>query len=556
MADVSERDIDIVARTILGEALNEPYTGKIAVASVIANRAATNYAKYGFSPADQALAGNGRQFNNWMKTINGRANGAYSATMLPASDPRYQEARSIAEGVLKGVIPDPTGGATHYYNPNIVRPAWAREMTAKGETRIGDHVFGTVAPGVQMDRGMAPAGSTSPGKAADSVDRYAERASLMRPRGFPTGKPGELGGVPFGLVAAPASSRAISTATQPPSTFQQIASWLSNIADRANNPNPRPPVDVPKIQDRIAPEQWGGPLYTSSATPLSSGMRRTPTGTGTKAAPVAPVTRATLPGLSTAMRTNAQDAIDTARRPAPSRSSAASMDATFASFKPSGPDPLSLADTRVSDRFVAPNPFSFNIGDNQAARAPRITPPTSGARMTVRNVNASVAPLAMGTLARAASSGIGMAASGVARGAQNAVARIMTPPAPAKPVMTGLKGAIGDPRRMDLAGGVPGARPAPKPVVTQKPAAAVPALPRPVVVRTVPPPTPAVMSPERSTPNAFEASGMRQIGTAPSGAALYSNGNGQVFAGKAPSNALGGMGFGGGGGSFRGVNNY
>ena len=99
------------------------------------------------------------------------------------------------------------------------------------------------------------------------------------------------------------------------------------------------------------------------------------------------------------------------------------------------------------------------------------------------------------------------------------------------------------------------------PVVTRAaPAAPAPAPARlPVtVVRTLPQLTPAVMPPSGGNAggNPFAAAGMQQIGTAPSGAALWSNGNGQVFSGNAPSNLFGGMGFGGGGGSFRGVNNY
>ena len=60
------------------------------------------------------------------------------------NDPRYQDAARIADAVLSGDVPDPTEGATHFLNPDIVRkrrggslPAWAR---GEGQS-IGRHTF-------------------------------------------------------------------------------------------------------------------------------------------------------------------------------------------------------------------------------------------------------------------------------------------------------------------------------------------------------------------------------------------------------------------------------
>ncbi len=50
-----------------------------------------------------------------------------------------QESLEIAKDVLSGKIPDNTGGATHYFNSNVMIPNWARPMT---QTKcIGNHVF-------------------------------------------------------------------------------------------------------------------------------------------------------------------------------------------------------------------------------------------------------------------------------------------------------------------------------------------------------------------------------------------------------------------------------
>jgi len=59
----------------------------------------------------------------------------------------YQVAWVLAAGVLGGILDrDPTKGATHYYNPSVVKPPWGRGHPLWRETAvIGNHVFG-VAP--------------------------------------------------------------------------------------------------------------------------------------------------------------------------------------------------------------------------------------------------------------------------------------------------------------------------------------------------------------------------------------------------------------------------
>ena len=63
---------------------------------------------------------------------------------LSPNDPRYLDAAKIADGVLAGLIPDPTAGATHFLNPVVVGqrrggslPSWA---DGDGQP-IGRHVF-------------------------------------------------------------------------------------------------------------------------------------------------------------------------------------------------------------------------------------------------------------------------------------------------------------------------------------------------------------------------------------------------------------------------------
>lgn len=124
-------DVAIVARTILGEAANESAAGKAAIAAVIANRAVA----LGQTPAQvaQAKSKGTYQFTAWSPQY---GNDNVNITNGPAYDIAY----AIAEGVLSGSIPDPTFGATNYFNPSLVMPSWAYDLS--NTMTIGNHFFG------------------------------------------------------------------------------------------------------------------------------------------------------------------------------------------------------------------------------------------------------------------------------------------------------------------------------------------------------------------------------------------------------------------------------
>ena len=64
----------------------------------------------------------------------------HQLNLYPESlDPQFQLASQIADIILDGSDPDPTGGATHYFNPKQVLPPWAASMTKL--TSIENHVF-------------------------------------------------------------------------------------------------------------------------------------------------------------------------------------------------------------------------------------------------------------------------------------------------------------------------------------------------------------------------------------------------------------------------------
>jgi hypothetical protein len=136
-------DRDYLIRTIVFEASGEPEEGKAAVAHVILNRKKSG--KWGDKIKE--VVTKPWQFEPWM-TKRGEVK------RLSKDSPSYRRAARIADAVLTGQRPDPTSGATHFLNPEIVRerrggslPDWAQ---GEGQL-IGNHTFyapdtGEVAP--------------------------------------------------------------------------------------------------------------------------------------------------------------------------------------------------------------------------------------------------------------------------------------------------------------------------------------------------------------------------------------------------------------------------
>lgn len=124
-------DLDYLARTMVKEAGGEGDRGMEAVADVIRNR--LNSGRYGSSIKDVVLAP--KQFSPWNEEMRGTK--ADPRTLDPGS-PLYVKARDIGSRVLSGDAEDMTGGATHFFNPELVSPKWAR---GKEGLDIGHHRF-------------------------------------------------------------------------------------------------------------------------------------------------------------------------------------------------------------------------------------------------------------------------------------------------------------------------------------------------------------------------------------------------------------------------------
>jgi spore germination cell wall hydrolase CwlJ-like protein len=151
-------DRDALIKTVAGEAGGEPILGQAALAHVILNR--LNDGGYGSSVKDIVNAPapgvdprlGYHEFTMWNPP---NKHGNLIGQNLSPNDPNYQKIGAIVDRVYNGYIPDPTGGATHYYAPQGMpggRPPaqWPQGwFSAAPKTTIGRQVFigGAEGPG-------------------------------------------------------------------------------------------------------------------------------------------------------------------------------------------------------------------------------------------------------------------------------------------------------------------------------------------------------------------------------------------------------------------------
>jgi len=164
-ANWTPEDRDMAIRTTYGEASNQGAEGQQAVAAVIANRVNSS----GMSPRDVMLAKN--QFEPW-----NNAEARARMENLPKDSPEYKRIESTLTPLFEGRVPDPTGGATHFYAPKAQaalgrnKPAWDDGTGVA----IGDHTFFKLGYGGGGKDGrervrMAALGQQASGTASDAA---------------------------------------------------------------------------------------------------------------------------------------------------------------------------------------------------------------------------------------------------------------------------------------------------------------------------------------------------------------------------------------------------
>jgi spore germination cell wall hydrolase CwlJ-like protein len=124
-------DLEVVARTIWGEARNQGLSGMTAVGCVIQNRVKIG-GWFGGTPREVCLKP--YQFSCWNKDDPNRA----KLLSVTSADPQYQNALSIANSVLTGTLKDITGGSDSYQVTGT-NAFWARNL--KPVASIGSQDF-------------------------------------------------------------------------------------------------------------------------------------------------------------------------------------------------------------------------------------------------------------------------------------------------------------------------------------------------------------------------------------------------------------------------------
>ena len=134
-------DLDIMARTIYGEARGEGLEGMEAVACVIMNRYRSHKWYCGYTwmnkmkvPSVAQTCLKRFQFSCWNKNDPNLD----KVLKVTAADKQFQECLLVAKRALSGDLKDFTHGAVYYHTRNI-KPHWAQKKSPCYEA--GNHLF-------------------------------------------------------------------------------------------------------------------------------------------------------------------------------------------------------------------------------------------------------------------------------------------------------------------------------------------------------------------------------------------------------------------------------
>lgn len=129
-------DVEILARTIYGEARGESLSGQEAIASVVLNRLAfaKKKGKYWWGNSITDICLKPWQFSCWNKNdVNYKI-----INEVDENNEGYKMAKRIAMRAVSGFLEDKTRASTHYHAKNV-RPSWSIGKIPAAE--IGGHFF-------------------------------------------------------------------------------------------------------------------------------------------------------------------------------------------------------------------------------------------------------------------------------------------------------------------------------------------------------------------------------------------------------------------------------
>ena len=231
-------DRDLLIKTVYGEASGEPALGQAGVTHAILNRVRAGGYGQGIAGVVKAPVPNPRdaargyhEFSPWNT---GRATeGNPTAQHLSPNDPNpvlaraYSNIGDIVDKAYSGLIPDQTGGATHYYGRMRGHPSWSPPLAALNTVKIGNTTF--VGREHGPGQSLQTAGGYAGGGPVQLNDDLRRRLELMtQPRhGLADGGVTDLGSSDDVDLAAPdpfaESSRATPPEAEPPPDLAEAA---------------------------------------------------------------------------------------------------------------------------------------------------------------------------------------------------------------------------------------------------------------------------------------------------------------------------------------------
>jgi len=130
---VNDRIVEILAKTIYTEARGESYKGKLAVATIIWNRANNNtWRKLGLS----GVCLQKKQFSGWN---NGEPRIKINTYLeQKAWNDSLELAKSMVDNTFRPLAA--LKDSTYYYNPKKATPSWGKKL--KNIKFVGNHKFG------------------------------------------------------------------------------------------------------------------------------------------------------------------------------------------------------------------------------------------------------------------------------------------------------------------------------------------------------------------------------------------------------------------------------
>lgn len=131
------QEIDILARTIYGEARGEGLSGLEAIASTILNRTKIAREKgnnFWWGSDIISICKKPYQFSCWNKNDPNKD----KIERVTLNDKTFASCLRIAKKSIAGILKDKTNGATHYHTKSI-EPSWAKNKIPCCE--IGNHLF-------------------------------------------------------------------------------------------------------------------------------------------------------------------------------------------------------------------------------------------------------------------------------------------------------------------------------------------------------------------------------------------------------------------------------